>query len=60
MSSICDRFQFLKPYERLCKNTSDENEGEYILKLTSAFSENNSEELVTEVNRLRRFVKKYD
>ena len=57
MSSICDRFQFLKPSELLRQDTSDENEGACILKLTSAYSEINSEELVMEVNRLRRFVK---
>ena len=57
MSSICDRFQFLKPSELLRKDTSDENEGACILKLTSAYSEINSEELVMEVNRLWRFVK---
>ena len=60
MSSICDRFQFLKPSEPLRKNISDVNEGACILKLTSAYSENNSKERVMEVNRLRRFVKKYD
>ena len=59
MPSICDRFQFLKPSEILRKDTSDENEGACILKLTAAYSEINSEERVTvmEVNRLRRFVK---
>ena len=57
MPSICDRFQFLKPSELLREDTSDENEGACILKLTSAYSEINSEELVMEVNQLRRFVK---
>ena len=57
MSSICDRFRLLKPSELLREDTSDENEGACILKLTSAYSEINSEELVMEVNRLRRFVK---
>ena len=57
MSSICDCFQFLKPSELLREDTSDEKEGACILKLTSAYSEINSEGLVMEVNRLRRFVK---
>ena len=57
MSSICDHFQLLKPSELLCEDTSGENECACILKLTSAHSEINSEELVMEVNRLRRFVK---
>ena len=57
MSLICDRFQLLKPSELLREDTSGENEGACILKLTSAYSEINSEELVMEVNRLRRFVK---
>ena len=57
MSLICDRFQFLKPPELLREDNSDENEGACILKLTPAYSEINSEELVMEVNRLRRFVK---
>ena len=57
MSSMCARFQFLKPSELLREGTSDENEGACILKLTSAYAEINSEELVMEVNRLRRFVK---
>ena len=57
MSSICDRFQFLKPSELLRKDTSVENESACNRKLTSAYSEINSEELVMEVNRLRRFVK---
>ena len=57
MSSICDRFQFLKTSELLREDTSDENEGACILKLTSAYSKINSEELVMEVNQLRRFVK---
>ena len=54
MSSICDRFQFLKPSELLHEDTSDENEGACILKLTSAYSEIS---YVMEDNRLRRFVK---
>ena len=57
MSSICDRFQFLKPSALLREDTSDENESACILKLTSAYSEINSEELVMEVNRLRRSVR---
>ena len=57
MSSICDRFQFLKSCELLRENTSDENESAFIRKLTSAYSEINSEDPVMEVNRLRRFVK---
>ena len=57
MSSICDRFQLLKPSELLRDDTSGENEGACVLKLISAYSEINSEELVIEVNRLRRFVK---
>ena len=35
MPSICDRFQFLKPSELLLEDTSDENEGGCIHKLTS-------------------------
>ena len=58
MSSTCDRFQFLKPSELLREDNADENEGACILKLTSAYSEINSEELFMEVNRLPRFVKK--
>ena len=57
MSSICDRFQFLKPSELLCEDTSDENESACIRKLTSAYSEIIPEDLVMEVNRLRGFVK---
>ena len=57
MSSICDRFQFLKRSELLREDTSDENDSARIRKLTSAYSEINSEELVMKVNRLRRFVK---
>ena len=60
MSSICDRFQFLKPSELLREDPSDENEGVCILKLTSAYAKINSEEVVMEVNRLWRFVNKYD
>ena len=57
MSPICNRLQFLKRSELLREQPSDENEGACILKLTSAYSEINSEELVMEVNRLRRSVK---
>ena len=57
MSSICDRFQFLKPSELLRKDTSDENESACIRKLTSVYSKIDSEELVMEANQLRRFVK---
>ena len=53
MSSICDRFQFLKPSKLLREETSDENESACIRKLTSVYSEINSEELVMEVNRLK-------
>ena len=63
MSSICDRFHFLKPSdssELLREDTSDENKDACILKLTPAYSEINSEELFMEVSRPRRFVKKYD
>ena len=59
-SSIYDHFQFLKPPELLREDTSDENESACILKLTSAYFAINSEELVMEVNRLRRFIKKHD
>ena len=57
MSPTCDRFQFLKPSKLLRKDTSDENESACIRKLTSAYSEINSEELVMEANRLQRSVK---
>ena len=60
MSSICDRFHFLKPSELLREDALDENKDACILKLTPAYSEINSEELVMEVSRPRRFVKKYD
>ena len=37
MSSICDRFQFLKPSVLLHEDISDENEGACMFKLTSAY-----------------------
>ena len=57
MSSICYSFQFLKSSDLLREDILDKNESACIRKLTSAYSEINSEELAMEVNRLCRFVK---